>query len=183
MSLFVKKYQNNNKKNEKSYGLWYAKAVAVEEVGIEKLADEIEDNCTVKRSDILAVLSELGPAIRKEVQMSMKVRVPYLGCFRLGVSTKGAETAEDFTMQGNIKNVHVLFYPESKRSNGKLVKELARGVRVAEVPKNLQYITEDEDNTGGTGNSGNSGNSGDNTGDNSGGNSGGNQQNPIEDQP
>ena len=76
MTVFVKKYQNTNEKMTKMYRKWYGKAVIVDKVEIDQLANEIQDNCTVKRSDILAVLSELGPAIKKELQRSMKVYIP-----------------------------------------------------------------------------------------------------------
>ena len=148
MALFVRKYQNNNKKMEKAYGKFYARAVAIDKVEIAELADEIQDNCTVKRSDILAVLSEMGPSIKKMVQRSMKVVIPYLGTFRLGVSSAGVDDPEEFDVKKVVKGVHVLFYPETKRDNGRMVKELTRGVRVAELPKTAVSMP-DEDEDGG----------------------------------
>ena len=150
MSLFIKKYQNNNKEMKSAYGKWYGRAVILDKVEIEELASEIESNCTVKRADILAVLSEMGPAIKKVVQRSLKVTIPYLGSFKLGVKTTGAETAEEFDIKKNVKGVRVLFYPETKADGNHMVKELTRGVKVAELPKNASYIEEedDSDNTG-----------------------------------
>ena len=151
MSLFIKKYQYNNEKNEKDFGKWYGRAVIIDKVQIEDLAAEIEDNCTVKRADILAVLSELGPTIKKVLQRSMKVVIPYLGSFKLAVKSTGTEAIEDFDLKKNITNVRVLFYPETKVDNGRMVKELTRGVRVAELPKNASYLEEaDGEDTGNT---------------------------------
>ncbi|MBP3843117.1 MAG: DNA-binding protein [Prevotella sp.] len=150
MSLFIKKYQNNNKEMKNAYGKWYGRAVIMDKVQIEDLASEIEDNCTVKRADILAVLSELGPAIKKEVQRSLKVTIPYLGSFKLGVRTTGAETMEEFDIKKNVKGVRVLFYPETKADGNRMVKELTRGVRVAELPKNATYLEEDDEAEAGT---------------------------------
>lgn len=143
MSLFIKKYQNKNEKLEKVFNKWFGRAVIIDTVEIEELAGEIQDNCTVKRADILAVLSELGPTIKKMVQKSMKVRIPYLGTFKLAVNTTGADTAEEFDLKANVKNVKVVFYPETKVESGRRVKELTRGVKVAELPKNAVY-TDDE---------------------------------------
>lgn len=143
MSVYVKKYQNKNEKMPKAFNKWYGRAVILDEVQIEELSNEIQENCTVKRSDILAVLSELGPAIKKAVQKSMKVRIPYLGSFRLAVSTTGAENAEEFDLKTNLKRVKVLFYPETKMDNGHSVKELIRGVKVAELPKNLATLDDE----------------------------------------
>lgn len=147
MSLFIKKYQYKNEKNKSANNKWFGRAVAIDEVGIEELADEIQDNCTVKRSDILAVLSEMGPAMKKWMQKSMKVRVPYLGLFRLSVHSSGVDAPEEFDLRKNIKSVAVRFFPETKIDNGHAVKELTRGVRVAEVPKNLKNIVDDDDNS------------------------------------
>ena len=105
MTVFIKKYQNKNEKMEKQYRKWYGRTVIIDNVQIEQLADEIQDNCTVKRSDILAVLSELGPAIKKELQRSMKVSLPYLGSFKLAVHSTGVDNAEEFDVQRHIKSL------------------------------------------------------------------------------
>lgn len=149
MTVFVKKYQNNNRKNESAFGKWYGRAVVIDKVEIEELADEIQDNCTVKRSDILAVLSEMGPAIKKMVQKSIKVTIPYLGSFKLGVKSMGVDEADDYDTKKHVKGLHVIFHPETKKEQGRMVKELTRGARVAEVPKNLAYLTDEDDETGG----------------------------------
>ncbi len=146
MALFVKKYQNKNENMPKAYNKWYGRAVIIDEVRIEELSNEIQENCTVKRSDILAVLSELGPAIKKAMQNSMKVRIPYLGSFRLAVNTTGTYSADEFDVRANLKRVKVVFYPETKIDNGRTVKELTRGVKVAELPKNLATLTDSEEN-------------------------------------
>lgn len=164
MSLFIKKYQNNNKKMENTYGKWYGRAVILDAVEIEELAKEIQENCTVKRADILAVVSELGPSIKKIVQRSHKVTIPYLGSFKLGVKTVGAETMEDFDIKKNVKGVRVLFYPETKADGNRMVKELTRGVRVAELPKNATYLEDEEGNPGTSQEGGQQQGSGDNGG-------------------
>ena len=153
MTVFVKKYQNNNENMTKSYRKWYGRTVMVDKVEIEELANEIQENCTVKRSDVLAVLSELGPSIKKVVQRSMKVTIPYLGTFKLGVKTVGADSAEEFDVAKNVKAVSVKFFPETKVENGHRVKELTRGARVSELPKHMAYLADmdDDDNQGGDG--------------------------------
>ena len=113
MTVFAKKYQNKNKKS-RAYGKTYARAVMVGTVGIEELAEAMSESCTVTRSDIVAVLSALGPAMRRMLQKSLRVQLPYLGTFKLGLTTIGEEDAEDFDMQHNVKGVHVLFHPETK---------------------------------------------------------------------
>ena len=60
MALIFKFRQNKDKTKPKAYKKWFARAVHTETVGIRALADVMQENCTVKRSDILAVLSELA---------------------------------------------------------------------------------------------------------------------------
>lgn len=143
MTVFVKKYQNTNEKMTKMYRKWYGKTVIVDKVEIEQLANEIQDNCTVKRSDILAVLSELGPAIKKELQRSMKVYIPYLGSFKMVVHSTGTDTPEDYDVKTNIVSIRPRFIPETKLDNKHRVAELVKGVRISELPKNMSYLAED----------------------------------------
>ena len=132
MKLFFKKYLNQVK-NSKMFGKWYGRVAITESIGIEEIADKMQDNCTVKRADILAVLSELGPTVKDLLQDSKRVKIPYLGAFKLGISTSGATSADEFTV-GNIKNVKVMFQPETVVSGGHRVKELTRNVSIAELP-------------------------------------------------
>lgn len=132
--LFYRKYKNNNPQN-KGYGKTYARVVITETVGIETLASRMQDNCTVKRADILAVLSELGPSISDVVKDSKRVRIPYLGCFKLGIKTVGEEDPEKFNARKNVAGVHVIFQPETKATDkGRSVKRMVEGVVVTELP-------------------------------------------------
>jgi predicted histone-like DNA-binding protein len=150
MAVFIKKYQYNNEQNENAHGKIFGRAVTVGEVEIEELANEIQENCTVKRSDILAVLSEIGPSIKKMVQKSYKVRIPYLGTFKLGVKSIGVENWDDYDVKKHIKGVKVMFRPEYTIENRHAVKEMTRGVTVALVPKTLAYLNDDAEGDGQT---------------------------------
>ena len=142
--LFYRKYQNNNPQNS-GYGKWYGRVVITETVGIEYLATKMQDNCTVKRADILAVLSELGPTMSDLLKDSKRVRIPYLGCFKLGIKTTGEEDPEKFNARTNVDNVHVIFQPETKATEaGKMVKVLVEGVSVMELP-NLDKKKDEDD--------------------------------------
>lgn len=142
--LFYRKYQNNNPQNS-GYGKWYGRVVITETVGIEYLATKMQDNCTVKRADILAVLSELGPTMSDLLKDSKRVRIPYLGCFKLGIKTTGEEDPEKFNARSNVDNVHVIFQPETKATEaGKMVKVLVEGVSVMELPNPDKKKDEDD---------------------------------------
>lgn len=140
------KYQNNNSENQKAYKKWFGRVVIDETVGIEAIAEEMQDNCTVKRADILAVLSELGPTMKKIMQNSKRVQIPYLGCFKFSIKTEGAAKEKDFTAS-NVKDIRVIFQPVVKiESDGRRVKELVSGTRVTEY-KNM-WATDDDASAG-----------------------------------
>ena len=61
MAVFYRLYQNNNK-SASGYRKWYARAVVTETMTTRQLAEIMQENCTVKRSDIEAVLREIGRA-------------------------------------------------------------------------------------------------------------------------
>ena len=64
MSQKVQKYRNTNELS-KTFGKYYVRPVYdVRFVGTSELADYIQTQCTVKRSDIKAVLDELGSAFK-----------------------------------------------------------------------------------------------------------------------
>lgn len=97
----------------------------------------MQANCTVKRADIVAVLSELVETMKKHLQMSHRVKLDRLGSFKIGMSTKPALTVGEFTASNNVKSVHVLFQPETKIEKDKTrVRALLSGCKVQELPKN-----------------------------------------------
>lgn len=132
MKLIYQKYQNKNMES-KAYCKWYDRVVIKGTVGIEELATKMQDNCTVKRADILAVLSELGPTVRDLLQGSYRVNIPYLGNFKLGMSTLGADKPENFSVRTHVKNVHVLYQPETHMTvDGRRVNEMVKDCRLEE---------------------------------------------------
>ncbi len=111
MSVLFKLYQNKNKKSPNK-GKWYARTVMTNMSDTAALAEKIERNCTVKRSDVVAVLTELAEVMRDELQASHSVKLNGFGIFRVGINTSPANDPKDFNATTNIKNYHVNFCPE-----------------------------------------------------------------------
>ena len=130
--LIYHKYQNKNEES-KAYGKWYGRAVINETVGVEDIAKRMQDSCTVKRSDVLAVLSELGTVMGDLMKESKAVKIPYLGTFKLGMSTLGADSPDKFSVRKHVKKVRVLFRPETHvDAQGNYTQELTHAVRLIE---------------------------------------------------
>ncbi len=90
---------------------WYGRAVSMGRVKTADLAEEISHSTTVTRADIMAVLIELTQVMKKHLQNSMTVELDGLGDFRVGLKTKVADKAEDFTA-ANIYGYQILYHPE-----------------------------------------------------------------------
>ncbi|MBQ9202980.1 MAG: HU family DNA-binding protein [Prevotella sp.] len=149
MSVLYRLYQNTNEKSS-AHNKWYARSVMTNVVDTEKLAEIMQRNCTVKRSDIKAVIEELIETMRDQLQDSKRVKLDGLGSFKLGLSSKGAEKASDFDARHHIRGVHVVFTPETTTdSTGRRSKTFLEGVTVAELPKNM--VVTDGSEEGGEG--------------------------------
>ena len=136
MSVFYRLHQDKSKNTVRS-GKWYARAVPTAVINTRQLAEIMQRNCTIKKSDILAVLDELVETMRDQMQDSKRVKLDGFGSFKIGISSLGAESAKDFTASGNIRSMHVVFTPErSTDSSGNRIKQFLQGAKAEELPTN-----------------------------------------------
>jgi predicted histone-like DNA-binding protein len=192
MSQKFTKLQNKND-DSTAYGKWFATAVYDQRfIETEQLADFIQTQASVKKSDIKAVLDELGSAMKHFFELGQKVKLDGIGIFKVGFSSIGTVEKEDCGAQ-NITTRRVLFQPETERvvvgqekKDGKvrqkyvIVKTLVKDV-IFEETYDTSLKPENENSNSQNSGSQNSGtqnggsNSGSGTGDNTGGgNTGGN---------
>lgn len=114
MSQKYIKTKNNNRFN-KAYNKYFAQAVYDSKfVETEQLAEFIQTQASVKKSDIIAVLQELGEAIKHYFELGQKVHLTGIGIFKVGFSSIGVDKKEDCTA-ATITTRRVLFQPESER--------------------------------------------------------------------
>ena len=115
MSQKYIKSQNKNSHNVKTFGKYYAKPVYDEKfVETDEIADFIQTQATLKRSDIKAALDELGAAMKHFLEMGQKIRLAGIGIFKVGFSSIGVVKADDCTAN-TITSRRVLFQPETER--------------------------------------------------------------------
>ena len=111
------KYIKTQNKTTKSaaYGKYYAQAVYDEGfVGTDELAQFIQTQASVKKSDIIAVLTELGEAMKHYFEMGQKINLKGIGIFKVGFSSIGVAKLEDCGA-ATITTRRVLFKPETQR--------------------------------------------------------------------
>ena len=203
MSQKFIKSQNKNSFSQ-AYGKYFAQAVYDNHfIGTEELSDFIQRQASVKKSDIKAVLQELGEAFKHFFEMGQKIKLDGIGIFKVGFSSIGVNKLEDCGAQ-TITTRRVLFQPETTRvvvgqqklDNGTVKQKYVNAITMLkdvvfeETHDNAMNVESDDSGNGSTnpsngtnsgsgsntgGNSGTSGTGGDNTGGNSGGgNPGGN---------
>ena len=114
MSQKVQKYRNTNELS-KMFGKYYVRAVYDEKfITTSELADFIQMQASVKRSDCKAVLDELGAAMKHYFELGQKIKLDGIGIFKVGFSSLGVKKVEDCTA-ATITTRRVLFQPETER--------------------------------------------------------------------
>ncbi len=123
-------YQDNRKNGTK---LFYGRATHLQTIDENILAERIQRNCSMKKSDVLAVLCELVEVMNDELQNSNKVKLNGLGTFSIGIRSTGAMTEEDYKASENIKGFKVRFLPEAHKAGSKFVRTFLDGIKVIKV--------------------------------------------------
>ena len=137
MSVFFRLHQDKSRNTQRS-GKWYARAVSTSVVNTRQLAEIMQRNCTVKRSDIMAVIEELVETMRDQLQDSKRIKLDGFGSFKIGVRSIGANSAKEFSVSENIKGMRVIFSPErASDSAGNLAKQFLQGAKCEELPLNM----------------------------------------------
>ena len=114
MSQKYIKTQNKNR-DSAAYGKYYAMAVYDSKfITTEELASFIQTQASVKKSDIKAVLDELGEAMKHFFELGQKIKLDGIGIFKVGFSSIGVNKVEDCT-SATITTRRVLFQPETER--------------------------------------------------------------------
>ena len=108
------KSQNKNSKST-AFGKYFATAVYDEKfITTEQIADFIQQQCSIKKSDIKAALDELGGAMKHFFELGQKVRLDGIGIFKVGFSSIGVDKVEDCSA-ATITERRILFQPETER--------------------------------------------------------------------
>lgn len=105
----------------------YAKAQVGREVTLRELSTRVAGQTTVSRADVYAVIIATVENMVEALRAGDQVDFGELGKFRLQVTSKGADTAEQFTAN-NITGVNIQFVPGSD------LKNIFQGMEFTPVP-------------------------------------------------
>ena len=130
MAHLYKLQQNMNENMQKCYQKWYAKPVYTETISLTDIAELIQRNSTAKKSDAYAVLVEMVEVVSDALKSSKRVHIDGFGTFKIGISSRGADSVEDFNANENIRGCRVLFQPEitTDPSTRKRLKKMIQGM-------------------------------------------------------
>ena len=112
MTVFYRLRQDNQERS-KYKGQWFAHTVNLGTIETDELASIIERNCSMKRSDVLAVLAELSDTIRRLLADSHRVRLAGIGSLMVGLNGR---PCSDPTQYDNtyVTGLHLCFKPEKE---------------------------------------------------------------------
>lgn len=132
--------------------MWYARAVVSNVVDLYDLADVVQRSTTVTRSDILAVIDGLAEAMMEELQAGSRVIFNGIGSFKVGMKTKPASTAEEWTPVRHLRGARIVFRPETIDivSNGVRTRsaKALMGIKFEEMKRYNVELPDDEQEDG-----------------------------------
>ena len=92
-------------------GKWFPRPVNLGTIETDQLARLVQRNCSVKRSDVVAVLIELSEVIQQLLRDSHRVRLDGIGSLMVGLSCDPCDGPKDFSRE-KLRNIHICFKPE-----------------------------------------------------------------------
>ena len=101
-----------NPRDKEAAPKYYGHVQASGDIDIREMSERIQATCTVHKSDVFAVLVALEDVITDALKSGEIVRLGDLGTFQIGISSKGAETEEDFS-DALIQKARINFRPGS----------------------------------------------------------------------
>ena len=104
--------------------LWFPKAVHTVTVTTEDLLKEITKGCSLKKSDLLASLTELSEFLLRHLRQGEVVDLDGIGRFKLEVKGQGVISPADFDEQTDISGYVCHFTPYSRNGRKPLFEDI-----------------------------------------------------------
>ena len=109
------KIVRENKPTLKNFGRYKAAAMHFQTITPEMVAQEIQDNCSAKASDVELVLTELSAVLLRHLKAGDRVRLKHIGMLKLEIESEKVDAPEDFNGRKHIRGVRLHLLPESRR--------------------------------------------------------------------
>ena len=115
--IFYQLRQNKNVKS-KIYGKWFAHSKSVETMNTRKLSQHISEHGSIYTPDVVfGVLEKFRSCLVEMLLESKSVKIDGLGTFYTTIENEkgGVAKEEDFSVQKNLKALHIRFKPEGEQ--------------------------------------------------------------------
>ena len=138
MSIEYDFYRNPNSQgtNKKRY---HARVVSGDRISTDELAEEIQNECSLTKADVKAVLIALGDTLAKHLGEGNKVYLEGIGYFQVNLKCK-----EEVRSTHAIRSENVEFKSVSYRADNELKKRL-RNQKIQRSLKKVHSITMTEE--------------------------------------
>ncbi len=109
---------------------FYAQAIKSGKVSMNEITDEIEQNCSATRADVILVLTELADVMRQHLLNGEDVSILDLGTFSVSINGKAVKNPDDFVPEKHITRFRINFRPITRRrSDGKYYYPILSGIK------------------------------------------------------
>ena len=169
--------KQNNIKNSKIYGKWFAHGKTIETLNTRKMANHISEHGSIYTPDVVfGVLEKFRSCLLEMLLNSKRVKIDGLGIFFTTIENEkgGALKKEDFSPAKNLKALHIRFLPDQEAETNISSREFIKKAEFVNAETFAGQLTEEEEDK-----PSNSGGGGSSQGGNTGG--GGNHNEPIGD--
>ena len=159
--IFYELRQNKNVKSS-IFGKWFAHSKTVETMNTRKLATHISEHGSVYTADVVfGVLEKFRSCLVEMLLESKRVKIDGLGTFFTTIENTegGAAKKEDFSVNRNLKALHIRFMPEGEQELNISSREFLKKAEFVNVDTlKGGKSEEDEPSSGSGGNGGGSSN-------------------------
>jgi len=135
----VREYTDKTAKTENpNYGKWFARPVHTGTKDTKALAKEVAYATTLTETDCVNVINSLVTYMTEAMQDAYAVKLNDFGIFKIGISTTGADSIDEFSISKNITGKHVNFQPAYTVDSATNVRTVTflDGIRFKETPLN-----------------------------------------------
>ncbi len=146
MSLKYSLAEMHNPQRPDERRKFYAKSQARDTVDLNRIADEISYATTLTDGDVLNVLRGLIRKVKEHLSDGDIVDLAEFGSFQYQVSSRGADTKEEFT-PANIRRVKLQFRPGKmlKPQLGEFRFERVMSVKARKAAEKITYTSEESE--------------------------------------
>ena len=156
--------KQNNTKNSKINGKWFARSKTTETLNTRKMANHISEHGSIYTPDVVfGVLEKFRSCLLEMLLNSKRVKIDGLGIFFTTLENEpgGALKKEDFSPAKNLKALHIRFLPDQEAETNISSREFIKKAEFVNAEAFAGMLSEEDDKPS---NSGGGGNQGGNTG-------------------